>query len=267
MVPFVLLLPALGFGWGQYEHRLDLHGLAGFVWTLPAWALIHVGTMWFNAALDRDQEEVLFGRAVPVPPDAGRWGLAALGLSLPLAALASPTSALAAAGCVVMAVAYSHPRLRLKGHPLGGPAINALGYGLLSPLAGWAALQLPAQPGSAMVLPLLPLGLLGPYFVAQVHQEQADRSRGYRTLVVTHGPRACVVAGTAAIALALLWGLALVGLGVAPRQAALGALPWLFVVAWLWRQRTDAARHGSALARGLLLRMALATMITIATVA
>ncbi len=265
MLPFLLLLPALGYGWGHWEHRLDLYAPQRFVWTLPAWALIHAGTLWLNAALDRDQDEVLFGRAVAVPPQSTRLGLLALLLAIPIAAQASTLSALAAAGCGLLAVAYSHPRLRLKGDPLGGPLINALGYGLLSPLAGWAALELPAGPDSRWILPLLPLGLLAPYFVAQVHQEQADRQRGYRTLVVTHGPRACIHAATLALGLALLWGCLLIALGVAPTQAAPGVLPWLVVLAWLaWQGRRGPS---AALARGLVLRMALSTVLTLALVA
>jgi len=267
MLPFLLLLPALGYGWGHWEHRLDLYAPGRFLWTLPAWTLVHAGTLWLNAALDRDQEEVLFGRAVEVPTQAARLGLLALALAVPLAAQASTLSALAAAGCGLLAIAYSHPRLRLKARPLAGPLINALGYGLLSPLAGWAALELPARPGSALVLPLLPLGLLAPFFVAQVHQEEADRSRGYRTLVVTHGPQACVRAASLALALALAWGLLLIPLGLAPPRTALGALAWLGVILWLERQRPRAAQAGSQLAQGLVLRMALATVLTIALVA
>lgn len=266
MLPFLLLLPALGYGWGHWEHRLDLHAPERFVWTLPAWTLIHAGTLWLNAALDRDQDEVLFGRAVAVPPQSTRLGLLALVLAIPIAAQASLLSALAASGCGLLAVAYSHPRICLKGHPIGGPLVNAVGYGLLTPLAGWAALGLPASSASARVLPLLPLGLLAPYYFAQLHQEHADRQRGYRTLVVTHGPKACIHAASLALGMALVWGVILIVQGVVPLQTVPAALAWLAVLGWtVWQGRQAASVRG--LARGLVLRMTLATAFTIALVA
>lgn len=262
MLPFVLLLPLLGAGWAHWEHRLDLVGLPRLGAVLGAWALLHAGTLWGNAALDRDGADVLFGRAVPVPAAAGPLGVGALLLAVGLAALAGPLAGAAAAGAALLSLLYSHPATAWKGHPLAGPLVNAAGYGLLSPLAGWATVQVPASPVTLAAWPLLAVGLLAPTFAAQAFQGREDAARGYRTLVVTHGPGACLRAARASLLLALAWGCGLAALGAVPRLCLLGAPAWLLTVRWLGRRARD-ADQGPSLAQGLVLRMVAATAVTV----
>ncbi len=188
MIPWVALIPVVGFFLAHWDRALRLSRGWDLLWLCLAWIALHAGTMWLNAALDRDEGEVLFGEAVEVPASATPAGYAALILTVLLAAMAGWGPGLAALGCVVLAVLYSHPVTAWKGHPVGGPLVNLLGYGLLSPLAGWlvAAVSLTAR--SAAVLGLIPVMVLGFYFAAQAFQGEEDRARGYRTLVVTHGP-------------------------------------------------------------------------------
>ena len=55
-----------------------LHFVSALALVLLAWVALHAGTLWLNAALDRDEGEVLWGRAVPVPANAALGGYAAL---------------------------------------------------------------------------------------------------------------------------------------------------------------------------------------------
>ncbi len=213
MFPLLLVLPALGWGYAHWLWRLPVPHLVAFLPLVPAFALLHAGSLWLNAALDRDEAPVLFGAPAAAPGHLPRGlvglALAALALAPLPAALADPDAGLSLLLCSVLAVLYSHPRTAWKGHLLLGPLVNALGYGLLAPLAGFQAVGLPGRPASLALLPLLPIGLMAPYFLAQVHQERADRAAGYRTLVALRGPRACVDAAILALSLALAGGLAL----------------------------------------------------------
>src|SRR5271155_3822962 len=78
LMPFVLLLPIVGFGWGHWDRALDLRGAAGLPWVLAAWLLLQTGTLLLNAALDRDSGEILMGRPVDVPQMTAAYGYAAL---------------------------------------------------------------------------------------------------------------------------------------------------------------------------------------------
>jgi 4-hydroxybenzoate polyprenyltransferase len=151
--------------------------------------LLSAGTMWLNAGLDQMDASAVFARPTPVP-DGIRWfGAAALALSIALAWVADPRSGLCAASSALLSVLYSHPRTACKGHPLLGPLVNAVGYGVLSPTAGWALTDARATPRTCVTLGLWTLWMLGAYFAAQVFQAEQDAARGYRTLVVTLGPR------------------------------------------------------------------------------
>src|SRR5262249_44230701 len=87
LLPFVLLLPLFGYGWAHWDHAVNMCRLADLLGVLAAWALLQTGTLWLNAALDRDQAPVLMGRAVAVPAAAVPAGYAALAFAVMLAFL------------------------------------------------------------------------------------------------------------------------------------------------------------------------------------
>jgi 4-hydroxybenzoate polyprenyltransferase len=264
LLPFVLLLPVLGFGWAHWDRALDLRGAPALVAVLAAWTLLQAGTLWLNAALDRDQGEVLLGNAVPVPPGVVPCAYGGLMLGVGLAFLAARLAAVAAVLCGLLAVLYSHPRTVWKGRPVLGPLVNGVGYGLLSPLAGWAVVGVRTDARSVVVWLLGALAVLGCYFAAQAFQGEEDRARGYQTLVVTHGPRAAVLAGRLCIDIAMLGGAVLAVAGWLPR-VLLAAVPlgW-WIDRWLrrWAARPDGGDERWA--RGLAWRMLVAALVCIA---
>ncbi len=265
LLPVVLGLPLAGSGWAHWDHALPATGTDSIVLVLVAWTLLHAGTLWLNAAVDRDQGEVLFGRTADVPGIAIPAAAAALVASVIIAAAATVWSAIAALSCAVLAVAYSHPRYPWKAHPIGGPFVNVAGYGVLSPLAGWATVGVPADARTLAVWGLAALGILGTYLAAQAFQGEEDRERGYRTLVATHGPAVVLHAARGAIAIEFAGCVALCLVGWLPRPCLLGAFGFLPVDGWLrrWAQQADGGterwargftfRLGAALLLGILL--------------
>jgi 4-hydroxybenzoate polyprenyltransferase len=221
-MPLVLALPAVGFGFGHWEHALSLRVPGALVVLLAAWWLLSAGALWLNAALDRDEGDVLMGQARPVPADISRWAYVALASGVVLAATTGVVPGSCALACAVLAVAYSHPGFALKGHAVFGPVINVVGYGVLSPLAGWALVGGAPTPRTPVAFALLACWVAGTYVGAQAFQEDEDRRRGYHTFVATHGARAAVVAAR------LLFGAAFWGGVVA---AAVGWFPRLLVAA------------------------------------
>lgn len=266
----VCLLPVLGFGYGHWERGSQVSPLAVapiILAIITVWLLGHAGAMWLNAELDRDEGAVLLGRAVRVPRGTGRLGYGALAASVALAAAWLDAIALACViGCALLAMLYSHPRIALKGHPLGGPLVNGVGYASLSPIAGWSL----AQPIFTWRAPLtllgLVLGVLGLYFAAQAFQRDEDAARGYRTLVVTHGPRVTLQVARACLSFAM-WGLALGALaGIYPR-AVLIATPLVVVVDRFMARWTSAPGGGDGRwALGMVKRLVLALVVVVATV-
>lgn len=226
---WVLCLPLVGYGYAHWEHALSARAHGAIALVVIAWAFLHAGTMWLNAALDRDTGPVLYGTPTVVPTSAKTWGLIALGGSAAVGALAGV--GLVAAACAALSVAYSHPRLALKGHGVFGPAINIAGYGLLSPIAGFVVVGATPTLRSAAVLALFCAFITCFYFTAQAFQHDEDEARGYRTLVATHG------AGAVARVARLTWWLGAGGTAIA---AAGGWLPTVciasIVPAW-WVDR------------------------------
>jgi 4-hydroxybenzoate polyprenyltransferase len=165
------------------------------------------GTLAINSAFDQDEGDIAYLRRPPPPP---RF-LFAFGLALMLAGLAGaillPRGYLVAyAICVVLSVAYSVPPLRLKAVAGADWAINLIGFGTLTPYAGWAATGRSLDLAHALVL-----AAFGPLFAAlypltQIYQRDEDARRGDRTLAVRLGiERSLDVALAAAIvAFALL---------------------------------------------------------------
>ena len=208
LLPYVLGLVLIGFAWAHWDRALTARGGGGLGWVMLAWTCLHAGTLWLNAALDQDEGEVLFGRPVRPPPTTSLAGYLALAASVPLAWIGHPLAGIAVLVCAILAVAYSHPRLAWKGHPLGGPIVNIVGYGLLSPLAGWSVVGVAPNARTVLVWLLFGCAIFGTYLAAQAFQQEEDRQRGYRTLVATHGPRTVLLGARAAIGVAMIGGLA-----------------------------------------------------------
>jgi 4-hydroxybenzoate polyprenyltransferase len=218
LLPFVLVMVLFGYGWAHWDRALDMRGNEALFGVLLAWAALHVGTMWLNASLDRDSGEVLFGKTATVPNSLPLFGYLALALSVVLG-----WSALGWVGlcCALLAVMYSHPLIAMKGHWMGGPVINLVGYGLLSPYAGWVVVRVPLNPRTVVVFVCVSVVVLGCYFAAQVFQEEEDRERGYETFVVLFGPQGAVRAARVCVNAGVLGGLVLASVGFLPRSCLL----------------------------------------------
>jgi 1,4-dihydroxy-2-naphthoate octaprenyltransferase len=257
LLPFVLLLVSAGYGWAHWDRALVLqHGVA-FALVLASWSLLHAGTLWLNAALDRDEGEVLMGRVVPAPVGIVGYGYLALTGCVLLAFLAGRLTGVAASACAVLAVLYSHPRTAWKAHPLGGPAVNLVGYGLLSPFAGFSVVGYPWDERSCAAWLLGGIGVLGAYFAAQAFQREEDRARGYRTLVVTHGPQACVRAARLCIGIGFVGATVLTAIGWLPRVCLVAVPLYLWIDAhfraWASRPGGGDERDAREMARRLLI--------------
>jgi 4-hydroxybenzoate polyprenyltransferase len=263
LMPFVLLLPVVGFGWGHWDRALELRGEAGLPWVLAAWLCLQAGTMWLNAALDRDRGEVLWGRAIAVPAATAPCAYAALLLAVVLAFVGGVVSGCACAICATLAVLYSHPATVWKGHAILGPVVNGLGYGLLSTLAGWGLVGVTPNPRTVAVWLCGGLGVLGCYFAVQAFQGDEDRARGYRTLVATHGPRAVLLAARLCIGLGELGGVILAVIGWLPRLSLVALIFAVWVDRWLAAWARQPGGGDESWARGLAKRLLLAALVGI----
>ncbi len=220
----VLGLVGLGYVVALWDRALPMVEAQGLAWVLVAWTALHVGTMWLNACLDRDEGPVLLGRSAPVPSGLHLPATAALVAAVGLAGQVSGllgALTLVAAG---LSWAYSSPRLRWKAHPVLGPLVNGVGYGVISPAVGVAASGVDLTPRVVVTLALLVPGVLTAYFVAQAFQGPDDAARGYPTYVVRHGAVATVRAAAASWCVVMVGMTALVVAGWWPRLVV-GALP------------------------------------------
>lgn len=226
---FVWSVPLVAAGFAHWDGAYQ--GRAGFslLALLVVWGLLHAGTLWLNAALDRDESDVLWGEAVAPPPATRALGVTALVAAVAISVPLGPVVALFAACCAVLAALYSLPSTAWKGHPLGGPAVNVLGYGLLSALAGWWVTGLPTSPRALGVLAVVLLWVGGCYYLAQAFQADEDRARGYRTLVATHGGPAARDVGVGLLRLGSALLVLLVLAGWLPRLLLLAAPLWWWV--------------------------------------
>jgi len=178
---------------------------------IALWVIcLNGGTLAFNSAFDRDEGDIAYLRQPPMPPP----GLAGFGLALMLVgllgALFLPVGYLLAfALCVALSVLYSAPPFRLKAVPGADWLINMVGFGTITPYAGWAASGLAVgATGGLVLLAFCPL-FAALYPLTQIYQLEEDAQRGDRTLALALGPRNSLLSAIGAATLAFgMFGLA-----------------------------------------------------------
>lgn len=227
LLPFVVALPMAGWGWGHWSRARPMTAPEGMAALALAWALLHLGTMWLNAARDRDEGPVLLGEPGPVPAVAVPMGGVALAAAVLVATEAGAGGLTAVAA--LLAVAYSRPdapRAAWKAHPVLGPLTNLVGYGVISPWVGWRLVGVPLDARTLWVLAGWLAGIGGSYLLAQTFQEAEDRARGDRTPVALLGAAATARMARMAFAVSFLLALGLAAAGWLPRALWLAA-PWV----------------------------------------
>lgn len=242
-----------------------VHGerLAPAVLGLVLWvACLNGGTLALNSAFDRDEGDIAYLRNPPPPPA----GLAAFALALMavgqgVSFALPPGYRVAYAACFVLSVLYSVPPFRLKAVAGADWLINMIGFGTLTPLAGWASTGRPLGPGGAIVvLAFCPL-FAGLYPLTQLYQIEEDTRRGDRTLARILGVRRSLEVSLAAVAAAFAlftWGALRTGWS-SPETEWRWALLGLALLAWLtvlvpWRAGAagwSSAQHQRGMYRAL----------------
>ncbi|OQA30661.1 MAG: 1,4-dihydroxy-2-naphthoate octaprenyltransferase [Acidobacteria bacterium ADurb.Bin340] len=195
MTAHFLLGTLLAQGWGLPPGRTLLGWLAYVV-------CLNGATLAINSAFDQDQGDIGYLKDPPKPPKhllAFSLALHALGLGCALPFLwmggSAPWFFHLVAACTVMSVLYSVPPARLKARAGWDLLINCLGFGLMTPLAGWALTGRPFSPAALWAAAGFGLLFAALYPATQIYQVEEDRARGDRTLVIRLGvPRSLVLA-------------------------------------------------------------------------
>jgi 4-hydroxybenzoate polyprenyltransferase len=183
--------------------------LGTLLWALLLWVvLLNGGTLAINSVFDDDEGDIGYLDTPPRPPRHLFAFSVALLVAGQLLALTLPRGfALAYGACFAMSVAYSVPPLRLKA--VGGVdwLINMIGFGTLTPYAGWAATGRAVNAETTVVLLAFCPLFAALYPLTQLYQWDEDLRRGDRTLAIMLGMRRSmlVAVGCTLLAFAMLF--------------------------------------------------------------
>jgi 4-hydroxybenzoate polyprenyltransferase len=248
MTAHFLLGALLARGWNL---AIPAAALGWFVFVI----LMNGGTLAINSAFDKDEGDIGYLKAPPRPPEhLLAFSSVLLGAAAVLGFLLPRSFAFINLGCVVMSVLYSAPPARLKARAGWDLLVNCLGFGLLTPLAGWA---LTGRPFSIpMLLTVLGFAFLfaALYPMTQIYQVAEDSRRGDRTLVIQVGVGRSLA--LALVATVLAHGCFLGGMHIQGRLAWVllpSGLAWAaLLLPWLrgWRTWTD-QQHEAGMYWGL----------------
>lgn len=219
LAPFFLL--------GLVSAAIKPSTTAALGWTL-AFLVTHIGlyggATLYNSYYDKDRGPI--GMLKSPPPVTVEMRKAAVWLqfaSVFLLTIVRPLAGAISLVMMVLGIAYSHPRVRLKAKTFVGLVTVAFGQGALAVLLGYAVATAASPTNDTWLLAgAASLMAFGLYPLTQIYQISEDRGRGDRTLPVVIGQRmAFVFSGTMIIA----------GLG-AMAFVLRDRLPWEWFVVW-----------------------------------
>jgi len=235
-------LLAVGVGGALRGDRLGALALGLVIWVL----LLNGGTLAINSAFDRDEGDIGYLKAPP-PPPRGLWQFSLLLLLLGqgLAFLLPTAFVWAYAACFAMSLVYSVPPFRWKAIAGLDWLINMIGFGTLTPYAGYVLTgALPGQAHLTVLLAFCPL-FASLYPLTQLYQFEEDSRRGDRTLALIIGMRRSLQVAIVAAAVAhglFVWAGCLSGWGTTGPDLmrwsalAISVMVWARVlVPWLRR--------------------------------
>lgn len=241
----MLLAPVFLWGWLLSPSSMTPRFVIAFV----SFHLFgYTGATLFNSFYDRDEGPVGgIERPPPVSPSMLPISLLLLSTGFVLACLVSPAFLVIYACLAVLAIAYSHPSVRLKRRPFLSTFVVGIGQGLLVYSAGWVTTgtgwtEIDVQKAFAGMWPPALL-IMGGYLFSQIYQAREDRARGDQTLTVRLGPRRTICI---AVACHVIGGFILViefGAWFGPLQAAFlfAGVTVLAVKMILWVRHFDSS--------------------------
>lgn len=193
----ILSAPAVAAALGKRpQEPLEAFFWIDLVIAWIAWVVcLNGGTLAFNSAYDRDEDNIAYlARPPPPPQHLALFSFLLMLIGAGLAFLVTPAFGLVTLGCVLMSVFYSHPVIRWKSIPGRDLALNMIGYGSGTTISGLIVGQVVL--GSLFVIPdqtgwLLIAGfglLFGSFYpLTQIYQVDTDRKHGDLTLAVALG--------------------------------------------------------------------------------
>ena len=203
-------LLALGLARAASGERIGAVLLGLVLWVVA----LNGGTLAINSAFDKDEGDVAYLRRPPPPPS----GLFAFGLGLMLVGLAASLLlprpyAWLYLTCLVMSVLYSVPPMRLKAVAGADWIVNLVGFGTLTPLAGWASTGEGLTVWGWFLVWGFGALFAGLYPLTQLYQFDEDARRGDRTFALILGKRRSMAVSIGSVTVAF-------GLFVAAAMAA-----------------------------------------------
>lgn len=149
-------------------------------------------------------------RGLVEPENAFRAAVALMVLGFLLGTVISPAFALVVFAAILLSLAYSVPAIRFKSIPGADLYVNAVGLGVLCPLAGYFTVVNPAVPFPYPFLAVSLFGLGAAYVPTTMMDYHVDREAGIHSVSVKLGRERAWALGTgfivASIAIIVLLG-------------------------------------------------------------
>ena len=209
---------------GTAERLTSAEGAAMVLTALGIWVLcLNGGTLAVNSAFDRDEGDVGYLDAPPpAPAHLAAFSIVLMAIGQVWSLVAMPRAFSAAyAICFAMSLLYSVPPVRLKAVAGADWLINMIGFGSLTPFAGWAATGTSLTTAGLWVIASFCPLFAALYPLTQLYQVEEDRARGDRTLAIAIGLRASLGVAIAAAIVAFL------GFAAAGRTASIDRVGWI----------------------------------------
>jgi len=206
--------------------------IAWFCWNF----IMNGATLAFNSHYDKDEGDIGFlNNPPPIPKYLNIFSLVLFAISAVISYNINMQFFILTLIGIFLGIIYSIPPIRLRNVAGIDLLINSIGYGFLTPLAGYMIIETTLTPTVFITLIILACVVASGFPLTQIYQYEEDKRKGNKLITVLLGKKKAIVLSMILGNLTFIGIMILIITGILPKLLLALSIVYIISVIWIIR--------------------------------